>query len=413
MFRGFEIMRTLIKIGAVIGILVVCLPGSSQSQRDGDSGRGQPPIDSAELQAEREVSLSADKVVEILRREPGLLLEVKKMLVKEAYDQGRILASEDLTDEAVFALVRGDANIRALATRQIVERGYIRLRPTQQELAAQPVYPRSAPKGEQSQTEANTGSSTAQRHPMLKTDASPAAQPADSTEDNGVMPTIAPDQLPALMQTAKSKGLMSDDEASADRIRSALSDPSIASAISASGITPPAAADSSEAPPPQPQPVVAKVQSKAQSTSQVPSRAEKGFHHQPNPYADVPSLYDLYQQVAKRTGPLERFGSDIFRNGTGNFEQLPMDVPAGPDYVLGAGDGLKIDLWGSTAQRLQRVVDRSGRVSLPEVGNVEVAGRTLGDVQREMQAVLRTQYRDVQADVSISKIRAVRVYVVG
>ncbi|MBV9087149.1 MAG: SLBB domain-containing protein, partial [Acidobacteriaceae bacterium] len=130
-------------------------------------------------------------------------------------------------------------------------------------------------------------------------------------------------------------------------------------------------------------------------------------------YADVPSLYDLYQQVEKRNGPLDRFGMDIFRNGTGNFENLPMDVPAGPDYVLGAGDGLKIDLWGSTSQRLQRVVDRSGRVSLPEVGNVVVAGHTLGDVQREMQAVLRTQYRDVQADVSISKIRAVRVYVVG
>src|SRR5205823_7809375 len=48
------------------------------------------------------------------------------------------------------------------------------------------------------------------------------------------------------------------------------------------------------------------------------------------PYANVPSLYDMYQQVSPRTARLERFGADIFRNGTGNFEQLPMDLPVGP-----------------------------------------------------------------------------------
>ena len=33
----------------------------------------------------------------------------------------------------------------------------------------------------------------------------------------------------------------------------------------------------------------------------------------PNPYAYVPSLYDLYVQAAPRTGSLERFGLDVFR----------------------------------------------------------------------------------------------------
>ena len=32
-----------------------------------------------------------------------------------------------------------------------------------------------------------------------------------------------------------------------------------------------------------------------------------------NPYADVPSLYDLYVQAAPRTGHLERFGLEVFR----------------------------------------------------------------------------------------------------
>ena len=45
-----------------------------------------------------------------------------------------------------------------------------------------------------------------------------------------------------------------------------------------------------------------------------------------------------------------------------------MDLPAGPEYVLGPGDGLTIDLWGGVSQRLFRTVDREGRLSLPEAG---------------------------------------------
>ena len=137
------------------------------------------------------------------------------------------------------------------------------------------------------------------------------------------------------------------------------------------------------------------------------------LRHRPNPYADVPSLYDLYAQYSKRSPRLERFGQDVFRNGTGNLDELPMDLPAGPDYVVGPGDGLTISLTGGISQRLQRVVDREGRVALPEAGAVEVAGRSLGDVQHLVQTVLRGQFRGVDADVSLSRIRTVRVYVTG
>jgi protein involved in polysaccharide export with SLBB domain len=137
------------------------------------------------------------------------------------------------------------------------------------------------------------------------------------------------------------------------------------------------------------------------------------LRHRPNPYADVPSLYDLYAQYSKRSPKLQRFGEDVFLNGTGNLDELPMDLPAGPDYVVGPGDGLTITLTGGISQRLQRVVDREGRVALPEVGAVEVSGRSLGDVQHLVQTVLRGQFRGVDADVSLSRIRTVRVYVTG
>src|SRR4029077_226833 len=48
-----------------------------------------------------------------------------------------------------------------------------------------------------------------------------------------------------------------------------------------------------------------------------------------------------------------------------------------------------------------------------EAGPLLVSGRTLGEVQTSVQQVLRTQFRDVSADISLSPLRTIRVYVVG
>src|ERR1700730_2955436 len=87
----------------------------------------------AERQAEQTVSLSAEKLIVLLQKETGLLLEVKKLLVRKAFEQGRILEPRDLTDEALFRLLREDENIRVLATQEVSKRRYIRALPTGEE----------------------------------------------------------------------------------------------------------------------------------------------------------------------------------------------------------------------------------------------------------------------------------------
>jgi polysaccharide biosynthesis/export protein len=133
----------------------------------------------------------------------------------------------------------------------------------------------------------------------------------------------------------------------------------------------------------------------------------------PNPYKDIPSLYDMYVQAIPRPTIPKRFGAEVFENGTRDSQLIPMDLPAGPDYVVGPGDGLSIDLWGGTTQRIYRVVDREGRVSLPEVGPLLVSGKSLADVQESLQQLLRTEFRRVSADVSLARLRTIRVYEVG
>src|SRR4029077_5364103 len=91
----------------------------------------------AEREAERSVALSPNKIIELLRQEPGLLLQVKKMLVRKAYEQGRILDPEDFTDEALFQLLLEDHNICVLATHEIEDRAYVRAKPSVEEIERQ------------------------------------------------------------------------------------------------------------------------------------------------------------------------------------------------------------------------------------------------------------------------------------
>jgi len=133
----------------------------------------------------------------------------------------------------------------------------------------------------------------------------------------------------------------------------------------------------------------------------------------PNPFENVPSLYDMYLQAAARPPAVQRFGMQIFENGTRDLQMIPTDLPVGPEYVLGPGDAVSVDLWGGVSRRFYRVIDRQGRLTLPEVGPVLVAGKSLADVQTDLQKTMRTQLRDISVDISLSRLRTIRVYVVG
>jgi len=80
-----------------------------------------------------DAALSADVIVELLRKEPALKLQVKRVLIQKALDQGRLLAEEDLGDTELFGLIRDEFTIRRIASDEIEKRHYLPLRPTDEE----------------------------------------------------------------------------------------------------------------------------------------------------------------------------------------------------------------------------------------------------------------------------------------
>src|SRR5438128_4833827 len=126
----------IVNLKALLLLVVVALPSISAGQGS-YTGRTRAIDDAnsrAEQEAERMVSLSAEKIIPLLQQEPGLLLQVKKMLVRKAYGQGCLLDPQDLNNEALFVLIGRDENIRVLVTREIEDREYVRVKPTRREL---------------------------------------------------------------------------------------------------------------------------------------------------------------------------------------------------------------------------------------------------------------------------------------
>jgi protein involved in polysaccharide export with SLBB domain len=134
---------------------------------------------------------------------------------------------------------------------------------------------------------------------------------------------------------------------------------------------------------------------------------------QTDPYGNLPSLRDLYSQLPPATERLRRFGSDAFILGTGNANELPIDIPAGPDYVLGPGDSLIVNMWGGQSSRLDRTIDRQGQISLPEAGTIVINGMTIDQAQTAIQKALSTQFQGEHVEISLGRLRTVRVYVAG
>lgn len=140
--------------------------------------------------------------------------------------------------------------------------------------------------------------------------------------------------------------------------------------------------------------------------------------HQPPPY-DLQALRDLYTQIPDEALPLRRFGSDVFinRNSAVAPEAAgranPLDVPLGPDYIVGAGDTLTINLWGGLTRTITRTIGRDGSIFLPDAGSLQLAGLPLGKAQSLIESALKQQYRGARVAVTVSGLRSVRVYVVG
>lgn len=402
------------------------------------------------------VAASSIQIREVLVKDAGLLVELKRWIAKEASDNGQVVQEARLSDEAIFDRLDHDIRFRAVATRLLQRYGYLlptpnpdsniakeqdyvlkeRARRLVQIEAQEDSESLRPPKDDQDEPDLER-TQTCDPHTELNCDQSGrrknrVARPSGNEEPPSSTVPSQPQETP--MQVSPSRTLRTELQIDQPEIARSPADVELASKSMRLGAESPYSSSVINSPTPTDIATLRNGLSKDDSlsaasnltknTSTYPERKRANAHVEEdiapvkmvrpaNPYADVPSLYDMYVQASASQRPAERFGLDVFRNTTSQPDVIPMDLPVGPDYVVGTGDSLAIDLWGSVSQRLVRLVDREGRVSLPETGPLLVSGKNLGEIQLEIQHALRSVFREVSADVSLSRVRTVRVYVVG
>jgi protein involved in polysaccharide export with SLBB domain len=310
-------------------------------------------------------SLTASQIISILQQKPELVVELKSMVADQLQQQGIPTQADSISDEMLLNQIQTNAQLRASITVWLRARGYVSAVEMDRLLSS-------------AGSEDDTGQSPFASSSSSLSSSLPSGTSLDGLALSGGDRTQGGSVSGAGLPSA------GEDESSAMRTRGTSTRRSV---------TPP--------------------DTKSRSTTDEPETL-----HLPAPY-NLRSLRDLYTQVAPDSTKLKRFGSEVFVNrddpthgGLGN-RNLPVDLPIGPDYVLGTGDGLTINLWGGISQNIARVIDREGKIALPEAGSLVVAGLTLQQARSSIESALKQQYHNAQVDVTVARLRTVRVYVVG
>lgn len=109
---------------------------------------------------------------------------------------------------------------------------------------------------------------------------------------------------------------------------------------------------------------------------------------------------------------LKPYGYDLFNESPSTFAPVT-DVPVPSDYIVGAGDELMVQLYGSQNRSFRLTVGRDGRVSFPELGPISVAGKNFNAVRADLESRVSRQMIGVRASVGMGDTRSIRVFVLG
>ena len=124
-----------------------------------------------------------------------------------------------------------------------------------------------------------------------------------------------------------------------------------------------------------------------------------------------PSEFEAYAS-ALAGAPIQRLGSDLMLHGR-NLGVIEANRQVPGDYVVGLGDEVQLTIWGAVDADLRLTVDRAGRIVIPRVGPVVVAGVKLADLNELLTRRVGQTFKNFQLSANLGRLRSIRYYVTG
>jgi len=132
---------------------------------------------------------------------------------------------------------------------------------------------------------------------------------------------------------------------------------------------------------------------------------------------DTAAVDSLLEMLTTIPDSLRVFGSGFFSLDAALFSP-PSFGPVPPDYLVGVGDEIVIDVWGEVELRVTRIVDRDGSIILPRGGKIVCHDRTLESITNAVRDRLDNSYSgladgSIELSVTLGKLRSIQVFVIG
>ena len=126
--------------------------------------------------------------------------------------------------------------------------------------------------------------------------------------------------------------------------------------------------------------------------------------------AQTPSQFQRFVQGA--TGLLlPNYGAELFENPQIYSADSAAAAPA--DYTLGAGDEVRVQIWGSVDYSGTHTLDRNGQINLPKIGTIALAGIQVKDLEGTLRKHVATVFNNFSLNANLGRLRGITVYVVG
>ena len=130
------------------------------------------------------------------------------------------------------------------------------------------------------------------------------------------------------------------------------------------------------------------------------------------------SPFSFERQDSLRNDSTDRqnqiFGRNIFNTRNLTFEPS-VNLATPPDYRLGPGDEVIIDIWGASQNTIREQISPDGTINIQELGPVSLSGMTVQHAEAYLKEALSRIYADQsnQIRVTLGNGRTIQVNVMG
>lgn len=96
-----------------------------------------------------------------------------------------------------------------------------------------------------------------------------------------------------------------------------------------------------------------------------------------------------------------------------SVDQLLQGTLSSEEYIVGPGDGFLINIWGRRNDRFPATITPEGKLIIPQVGELAVAGLTLQQLRDHLAAELKRYFFDIRVTATLIQLRSFQTYVLG